>query len=72
MLFAVVISAPLIQAGDIPGAIGRWTGSLFLPFLISYGLRGRKRDWAGFSRFFFWFGLLLPAWIGVPCRPSIY
>ncbi len=64
------ISTPIIfyflvyvlpTSGDhIAGGIGKWVGSMFLPALIAYCVRGRTGDWRGFSRWFFWLGLFLP------------
>ena len=36
---------------------------VFFPALIAYFVRGRKGDWKGFSRWFFWLGLFLPTGI---------
>jgi hypothetical protein len=43
---------------DIGGAMGRAIGALLIPFLIAYLVRGRKRNWDSFARWYFWLALL--------------
>jgi len=43
---------------DIGGTFGRTVGVLLIPFLIAYLVRGRKRKWDSFARWFFWLGLI--------------
>jgi hypothetical protein len=46
---------------DIGGAFGRSLAVLLIAFLIAYLVRGRKRNWDSFARWYFWLvlGLLV-------------
>ena|SRR5216684_4395645 len=44
----------LPQPLDIGGSIGYTAGVMLIPSLVAYLMRGRKGDWRGFSRWFFW------------------
>lgn len=46
--------------GDPAAFLGSLVGKMIWPTLIAFAVRGRKRDWSGFSRWFFWLALLLP------------
>ena len=37
----------------------RASASLLLPFLVAFVLRGRKGDWKGFSKWFFWVTVIM-------------
>ena len=43
---------------DIGGAIAKGLVSLLIPFAIAYLVRGRKKNWDSFARWFFWLALL--------------
>ena len=45
--------------GDLATLLGAWTGTLIPPAVVAFVVAGRKADWAGFSRWFFWLALLI-------------
>ena len=61
ILLSLLGRAQQIRQGDIGGAVGQTFGVMFFPFVIAYIIRGRKGDLQGFSRWFFWLGILLAA-----------
>jgi hypothetical protein len=54
----LLVALPLAMRGDPAEALGYMIGFAFVPFLVAYIARGRKGDWNGFSKWFF-FGLLI-------------
>jgi hypothetical protein len=42
---------------DIGGAVGRAIAVLLMAFLVAYLVRGRKRNWDSFARWYFWLAL---------------
>jgi uncharacterized membrane protein YraQ (UPF0718 family) len=46
---------------NIADFIGSISPVLFFSALIAYLIRGWKGDWRGFSRWFFWLGIFMPA-----------
>ena len=61
ILLSFLAVLPQVVRLDIGGAIEWVVGVLFFPALVAYLVRGRKSDWKGFSTWFFWLGILLPA-----------
>lgn len=55
----VVIAGLLAFSYDVPSWLGGWIGSMALPALIAYLMRGRKKNWAGFARWFFWLTIIM-------------
>jgi len=45
---------------DLAGALGVVTVRATVAFAIAQVWKGRKRDWCGFSKVFFWAALLCP------------
>lgn len=49
------------RAYDPYERLGLWFGALVWPLLIAFVVRGRKGDWYGFARWYFWLTLLIPS-----------
>ena len=59
ILFCFGANLPQMEAGDVGGGLARITAVMLLPFLVAFVLRGRKGDWKGFSKWFFWVTIIL-------------
>jgi hypothetical protein len=55
IFLCLLANFPQMEAGDVGGP----AASLLLPCLVAFVLRGRKGDWKGFSKWFFWVTVIM-------------